>query len=161
MSGSWDIPYLEEAEADFGWSVFAIPPPAGYPAYITFHLDVAIGLNAASQHKSEAKEFLVWMTTPEFGELLGNEMAGFFPMHRDVPVLTNEYANAFLALNQGRGTDIRFAWEKLGDGSPDGYTLMQDGTRSVLQGEQTPQEAANALQAGLAQWFEPAQQCGR
>ena len=160
MSGSWDIPYLEEAEPDFTWSVFAVPPPAGQPAYVTFHLDVAIGLNSASQHQREARAFLEWLTTPQFGQLLGNEMPGFFPMHRDVPALTDEHANTFLSLNQGRGTDIRFAWEKLRDGSPDGYTLMQEGALAVLRGEQTPQEAADALQAGLAQWFAPAQTCG-
>ncbi len=82
LSGSWDIPYFEEAEADFAWSIFAVPPPSGQPAYITFHLDVGIGLNAASKHKEEAKEFLMWMTNPEFGKLLGNEMPGFFPMHQ-------------------------------------------------------------------------------
>jgi raffinose/stachyose/melibiose transport system substrate-binding protein len=161
MSGSWDIPYFEAGDPDFEWSVFAVPPPAGQPAYVTFHLDVGFGLNAASRHKNEAKEFLVWMTTPEFGELLGNEMPGFFPMHREAPTLTNEHANAFLALNQGRGTDIRFAWQKLRDGTPDGYDLMRDGAEAVLRGEQTPQEAADALQAGLAQWFEPAKECGQ
>ena len=124
-------------------------------------LDVGIGLNTASRHKDEAREFLAWMARPEFGELIGNEMPGFFPMHRAAPTLANVHANAFLTLNQGRGTDIRFAWEKLRDGSPDGYVLMQDGTLAVLRGEQTPQQAADALQAGLAQWFEPAMQCER
>ena len=161
LGGSWDIPYFEATEPAFEWSVFAPPPPAGQPAYLTFHLDVAMGLNAASTHKEEARVFLEWMTTTESAELLGNELPGFFPMHRDPPALTNEHANAFLALNQDRGTDVRFAWEKLRDGSPDGYVLMQDGAVAVLRGEQTPQEAADALQAGLAQWFGPAQECGR
>lgn len=161
MGGSWDIPFFEATGTAFEWSVFAPPPPAGKPGYITFHLDVAMGLNAASTHKEEAKTFLEWLTTSESAEMLGNELPGFFPMHRDAPTLTNEHANAFLALNQGRGTDVRFAWEKLLDGSPDGYTLMQDGALAVLRGEQTPQEAADALQAGLAQWFEPAQTCDK
>jgi len=161
LGGSWDIPYFEATEPAFEWSVFAPPPPSGQPAYLTFHLDVALGLNAASTHKEEARVFLEWMTTTESAELLGNELPGFFPMHRDPPTLTNEHANAFLALNQGRGTDVRFAWEKLLDGSPDGYVLMQDGAVAVLRGEQTPQEAADALQAGLAQWFGPAQECSQ
>jgi raffinose/stachyose/melibiose transport system substrate-binding protein len=161
MSGSWDITYLEEGEADFAWSVFAVPPPSGQPAYITFHLDVAIGLNNAGEHKEQANVFLEWMTTTEFAQSLGNEMPGLFPMHRDAPTLTNEYANAFLALNEGRGMDIRFAWEELREGEPNGYTLMQQGALNVIQGAQTPQQAADALQAGLAQWFEPAKACGK
>lgn len=49
----------------------------------------------------------------------------------------------------------------LGDGLPDGYSLMSKGAVAVIRGEMTPTEAANNLQSGLAQWFEPAQKCGR
>jgi len=159
LSGSWDIPYFEEADPAFPWSVFAVPPPAEQPGCVTFHLDVGIGLNAASGHKEEASEFLTWMTRPEFGTVLGNEMPGFFPMHRDPPPLENKHANAFLELNRGRDTDIRFVWEELRGGSPSGYTLIQDGTLGILQGKQTPEAAADDLQAGLATWFEPARTC--
>ena len=120
-----------------------------------------MGLSASSTHKEEAKVFLEWMITSELAELLGNELPGFFPMHTEAPVLDSEHANAFLALNHGRGTDVRFAWEKLREGSPDGYTLMLDGAVVVINGEQTPQQAADALHAGLAQWFEPAKECGK
>ncbi len=160
LGGSWDIPFFEAENPDFKWSVFAPPPPAGQPAHVTFHLDAGMGLNAASAYKAEAEQFLKWMTTPEFGALLGNELPGFFPMHTDVPELENEHANTFLALNRGRGTDVRFAWEKLREGTPDGYTLMLEGAVGVVNGTRTPQQAANELQAGLAQWFEPAQNCG-
>jgi len=160
MGGSWEIPYFEATASAFSWSVFATPPPAGSPGHVTFHLDVGIGLNAASSHKVEARRLLEWMTSRECAELLGNELPGFFPMHRDIPPLANAHANAFLALNRGRGTDVRFAWENLRDGSPDGYDLMRDGALAVLRGERTPQEAANALQAGLARWYEPARRCG-
>jgi raffinose/stachyose/melibiose transport system substrate-binding protein len=159
MSGSWDIPYFEEADPDFAWSVFAVPPPAGKPPCVTFHLDVGIGLNAACGHKDEARVFLEWMTRPEFGALLGDEMPGFFPMHHDPPSLENRHANAFLALNEGRGTDIRFVWEKLGARKPSGYSLVQAGALDVINGTRTPQQAADALQEGLATWYEPARTC--
>jgi raffinose/stachyose/melibiose transport system substrate-binding protein len=138
---------------------------------VVFHLDVAIGLAAASQHQEEAKAFLTWMTTPAFAMLLAEEIPGFFPMHRLASAgdlgsasdeglsLTNPHVVAFLALNEDHETDIRFAWELLRDDTPSGYALMQDGALAVLRGEQTPQEAADALQAGLAQWFSPAQNC--
>ena len=60
---------------------------------------------------------------------------------------------------KGAGLDIRWAWEKLLDGQPDGYTLMQDNAIAVLNGDMTPQEAADALQEGLATWYEPAKNC--
>ena len=161
MSGSWDIPYFEEADPDFAWGVFAIPPPAGRSPCVTFHLDVGIGLNATSEYKDEARVFLEWMARPEFGALLGNAMPGFFPMHRNPPSLENRHANAFLDLNEGRETDIRFVWEKLGEGTPSGYTLVQTASLEVIRGDQTPQQAADALQDGLATWYQPARTCDR
>jgi raffinose/stachyose/melibiose transport system substrate-binding protein len=159
LDGSWDIHLFEAQKPAFAWSVFAPPPPAGQPPYLTFHLDVGMGLNAASQHKAEAKKFLEWMTTSEFAELLGNELPGFYPMHTTPPTLKDEHSNTFLALNQGRGTDVRFVWEKLMAGNPSAYDLVMNGTIAVVKGEQSPQQAADALQAGLEQWFEPAQKC--
>ena len=58
------------------------------------------------------------------------------------------------------GLDVRWAWPVLLDGSPDGYSLMQAGAVGISNGTTTPQEAADALQAGLAEWYEPAQNCG-
>jgi raffinose/stachyose/melibiose transport system substrate-binding protein len=118
-----------------------------------------MGLNAASEHKEEAKVFLEWMTSPEFAKLMADNLPGFFPISNEPVELANEHANTFLSLNQGRGLDVRWAWEGLLDGQPDGYTLMQDNAIAVLAGDETPQQAADALQEGLAQWFEPAQTC--
>ena len=80
-------------------------------------------------------------------------------MQQGLPPLQDEHATAFLKLNEGRGTDVRFAWEKLRDGSPDAYNLIMDNAVKVINGQVTPQQAADALQAGLAKWYPPAQQC--
>lgn len=161
LGGSWDIPFFEAAKPDFEWSIFAPPPPAGQPAHITFHLDAGMGLNAASAHPEAAKLFLAWMATPEFGQLLGDELPGFFPMHQNPPALSNQHANTFLGLNQGRGTDVRFVWDKLRDGDPSAYDLVMNAGVDVIRGRVTPQEAADMLQTGLAAWFPPAQTCER
>lgn len=162
LGGSWDIPLFESEEPEFEWSVFAVPAPEGQDmSYVTFHMDAGMGINAAAPeaNKEAAKLFLEWMATPEFAQLLGDTLPGFFPISENSIELSNTHANAFLALNEGRGLDVRWAWEGLLDGAPDGYTLMQNGALGVISGEMTPQEAADALQAGLAEWFEPAQNC--
>jgi raffinose/stachyose/melibiose transport system substrate-binding protein len=162
FGGSWDIPFFESEAPEFAWSVFPIPAPAGQDQrYVTFHLDAGMGVNAASEHKEEAKLFLEWMTGEEFAAMMANEMPGFFPIRTEAPAVENPVANAFLAFNEGAGLDVRWAWEKLLDGQPDGYTLMQDNAIAVLNGDKTAQEAADALQEGLATWFEPAQNCGQ
>ncbi|HPH97390.1 MAG TPA: extracellular solute-binding protein [Anaerolineaceae bacterium] len=159
LSGSWDILFFESNKPAFAWNVFAPPPPKGQPPYFTFHLDAGMGVNASSQYKKEALEFMEWMTTQEFASLLGNEFPGFFPMHSQMPPLTNAHAQSFLALKEGRGTDVRFAWEKIRDGSPSAYDLIESASVDIANGIRTPQQAADALQAGLAKWFIPAQNC--
>ena len=159
MGGSWDIPFFESQNPPFSWSVMAVPPPAGKPGFVTFHPDAGIGLNAASTHKEEARVFIEWVSSPEFGALMSDALPGFFSMHTKAMPLTNEHANAILLLNQNRGTDVRFAWENLMEGIPSGYSLIQDGTIDVLSGKITPLQAANNLQYGLAKWFPPAQDC--
>ena len=164
MGGSWDIPFFESEEnaPDFQWGIFATPAPEGQDRYVTFHLDAGMGINAASPNKEAAMTFLHWLNGTEFPQLLANELPGFFPIHSQAPEVANEHAAQFLSFNEGAaGTDIRFAWQDLLDGQPDGYTLMQDGAIAVINGTMTPQEAADALQAGLAQWFEPAQNCAQ
>lgn len=161
FGGSWDIPFFEREAPDFAWSIFPVPAPDGKEPHVTFHLDAGMGINAAADEaeKEAARVFLEWMTTLEFAKLLGDELPGFFPIHKQVPPLENEHAITFLRFNEDRGTDVRWAWEGLLDGSPDGYALMQNGAIAVILGEMTPQEAADALQEGLAEWFEPAQTC--
>jgi raffinose/stachyose/melibiose transport system substrate-binding protein len=164
MGGSWDIPFFEGEAPEFAWSVFGIPAPAGQDQrYVTFHLDAGMGINAATspEKKEAAKKFLEWMTTEEFAGMLAAQLPGFFPIRTVAPAVENPHAATFLALNEGAGLDVRWAWEKLLDGAPDGYTLMQDNAIAVLNGQMTAQEAADALQEGLAQWFEPAQNCAQ
>lgn len=162
MGGSWDIPVFEKEITDFEWSVFPVPGPAGQDHYITFHLDAGMGINAASEKKDAAKTFLSWLNGPEFAKLLADQLPGFFPIHLQAPEVANAHANDFLAMNAGAaGTDVRWAWDGLLDGQPDGYTLMQDNTIAVAKGEMTPQEAADSLQAGLAEWLPAAQSCAQ
>ncbi|MCG8570456.1 MAG: extracellular solute-binding protein [Spirochaetes bacterium] len=157
LEGSWNINIYERENPDLEWGVFATPAPKGMEEHVTFHPDAAIGLNSASEHKEEAKIFLEWVTSTECATLLGNELAGFFPLNKNNITLDNEHANEFLALNRGRGLDVRWVWPVLLNGNPDGYSLIQDGTIAVIKGDITPQQAADNLQNGLAKWYPPAQ----
>jgi raffinose/stachyose/melibiose transport system substrate-binding protein len=126
-------------------------------------MDAAIGMNAATKNAEAARTFLTWLEGSEFAEAFGNGVPGFFPVSKNVPTLTDPVANTFMGFNsQAKGTDIRFVWEKLlaaPSGQKDAYTAMNDAVIAVLKGEQTPQEAADALQAALAGWYEPAKTC--
>lgn len=163
FDGSWSISAVEKLEPSFKWSVFAAPPAAGKDEYISFHMDAAIGMNAASKNPEAAKTFLQWLETGKFAEEFGNQVPGFFGVSKNTPALKDPVATAFLDFNkQAKGTDIRFVWEKLMDapsGQTSAYNAMNDAVIAVLNGKQTPQEAADSLQAALAGWYAPAKSC--
>ena len=132
-----------------------VPAPAGKKTAVTFHLDAGVGLNAASGHPTEGRTFLTWLTTSEAATLLGNELPGFYPMHRAPPVLLDPHARAFLEWNARYPTDVRFSWERISEGQPSAYDLIMELTIAVWNGERSPGEAAAALQRGLASWYVP------
>ncbi len=154
FDGSWSIGTYEGV--DFDWSVFAVPPPQGKPGYVCFHADAGMAMNSATAHPEEAKLFLNWLGSQEGANILANTLpTGFFPMSNKAVEISDPHANAFLALNQGRGTDVRWAWPKLFGGEPSGYELMMYGSIKVITGDSTPQQAADAMAEGLGKWFKP------
>jgi raffinose/stachyose/melibiose transport system substrate-binding protein len=163
FDGSWQISAIAKEAPSFNWSVFAVPPPAGKEQYISFHVDAAIGMNPATEHPEEARTFLQWLETKEFNDAFANNVPGFFPMSNSATTISDPVAATFLGFNsQASGTDIRFPWEKLMDapsGQANAYTVMNAGAIAVLKDEKTPQQAADDLQAALAAWYEPAQDC--
>ncbi len=163
FDGSWSTGAFEKDATDFKWSVFYAPPPEGKDSFVEFHVDAAIGANAASDNLDAAMTFLEWLEGPKFAELLGNQLPGFFPLSKEVPQLSDPVAQTFLGFNkEAAGVDIRFVWEKLlapPSGQVDAYTAMNDAVIAVLKDEMTPQEAADSLQTALEGWYEPAMNC--
>ena len=156
FDGSWTIPDVEKAGPAFDWGVFPIPAPKGMKSVVTFHPDAGIAINPASKNIAAAKVFLAWLATPDGAKAIGDNMIGLFPMSKNSVTLVNKYANAFLAFNQGRATDVRFTWPMLMSGKPSAYDLIMNGSIAVLNGKKTPKVAADELAAGLAQWYKPA-----
>ncbi len=114
--------------------------------------------NALFATGQAAEIFLAWLGSKEGATVLANNLPlGFFPMSNNSISITDKHANEFLGLNNGRGTDVRWAWPELLAGEPSGYILMQDGSISVITGAITPEEAADDLLNGLAEWYLPAQ----
>jgi raffinose/stachyose/melibiose transport system substrate-binding protein len=163
FDGSWSIGAFQKDATDFEWGVFYPPPLEGKDQYVTFHIDAAVGANAASPNLEAAMKFLEFLQSPKFAELLGNNLPGFFPLTKEVPTLSDPIAAEFMSFNEkAAGTDIRFVWEKLlaaPSGSVDAYTSLNNNVIAVLKDEKTPQEAADSFNAEVAAWYEPAAAC--
>ncbi|MCL2069419.1 MAG: ABC transporter substrate-binding protein [Treponema sp.] len=145
MDGSWTTGVY--AGVPFQWGVFAMPAPRGRPTAITFHPDMAIAWNAATNHPEHARAFLAWLASREGATTASAALPlGFFPMINFPIQLDNAQANEFLALNQGRETDARFVWPRF----MDLYSPMNQAVIQVLRGAMTPRQAADSMETTAA-----------
>jgi raffinose/stachyose/melibiose transport system substrate-binding protein len=145
MDGSWNLSVY--TGAPFEWGIFAMPAPRGRATLISFHPDLAITYNKATKYPQECREFLAWLASPAGAEVASRFMPeGFFPMISAPITLADAHANEFLSLNAGKETDARFVWPKF----LDLYTPMNQAVIKVLKGEQSPQQAANEMEAVAA-----------
>ena len=142
VDGSWSI--AEFKDLPFEWGVFAVPGPTVAETRISFHPDMAITMNTATNHPEEVTAFLTWLCSPE-GVTIASRVfpPGFFPMINHPITLEDPHANEFLALNSGRETDARFVWPAL----MELYTPMNHAIIDLLKGNLTPQEAADIVEA--------------
>ncbi|MDB9312749.1 extracellular solute-binding protein [Spirulina sp. CS-785/01] len=159
ISGSYDLQPMISANPDFAWNIFPFPSPQGQPTSVILHPDFAVGLNANSPHKEEAQQFLQWLMTPEAADIITNRLPGNFVLHQEKPAVRHPKAQIFFDFIQTYDTDVRWTYPQLDEKIPQGYTLAKKASTAVLKGEMTPQEAANFIQQGLAEWYEPAQTC--
>lgn len=154
FDGSWSLGTFKNVS--FDWGVFAPPPPKGKSPQLCFHADAGIAMNTKTKYPKEAREFLAWIASKEGAAIAAKYLpTGFYPMI-DAPItIADPHANEMLALNKGRGLDVRLAWPRLMEGEPSGYNLIMYGSIQVMKGIKTPQQAADELAAGLAKWFKP------
>jgi len=156
-TGSWEISGFR-ANADFELGAFKPPTPEGADTcYISDHTDIALGMNAnvPEAKRANAETFLQWMTTPEFAALYSNALPGFFTLSNHEITLDDPLAQEFLDWRGECESTIRSSYQILSRGEPNNETDLWLYNAQMLNGELTAQEAADAVQMGLATWYEP------
>jgi raffinose/stachyose/melibiose transport system substrate-binding protein len=156
-AGSWEISMFVQ-QAGFGMGAF--PPPVksqGDTCQIENLPDHALGLNANAKHPAEARKFLEWVASKEFAEVYGNAIPGFFPLTSEHVELKNPLANQFLSWRDKCESSIPPSYQFLSRGTPNFDTELWRASANVINGTETPQQAAKRLQDGLDSWYKPAQ----
>jgi raffinose/stachyose/melibiose transport system substrate-binding protein len=159
FGGSWDLQTVSD-KADFTWGVFAVPSPTP-ETYVIFQPDVGIGINRESTHLDEARLFLEWMMSEEAVDLTAQNLAGFYPLNNKVDASKARDANdeKFLKLVNTYKGDIRWMYTEISNKIPSADAIIRRDLYNMLAFDLTPQEAAQHLQSGLGEWYEPAQSC--
>ena len=158
FGGSWDLKKVGEEAADFEWGVFAVPAPSQRKTYVIFQPDIAIGMNNTTKHPAEARMFLEWLMTEEAVKLAGENLPGFYPL-RNVDFSAGQNDEPFLKLLHQYETDIRWMYAEINNESPGAAGVVRTSLFDMFSSGLTPREAAQRLQAGLGEWYEPAQTC--
>ncbi len=138
----------------------AFPPPVpaeGDTCYISDHVDIAMGLNAASPNAEAARTFLDWVGSPEFAQLYANALPGFFPLVEEPVALEDPLAQEFVSWREDCESTIRSTYQILSRGTPNLENETWNASANVMRGTETPEAAAQRLQEGLASWYEPQQ----
>lgn len=154
-TGSWEITGFQE-NADFELGAFAPPrKDEDSPCYISDHTDIGIGMNAATENKEAVMTFLEWTTSAEFASLLTNAAPGFFSLATHEITVENPLAQEFMAMRGECEPTIRVAHQILSRGEPALSNQLWTLTANVINGKQTPEEAAGEAQANLDGWYTP------
>lgn len=153
--GSFELAFFQQQNPDLDLGVFAVPPPPGSvvdQAMTPGWVDASWGINADSPHQEEALELVKWMATPEFGQMVSDELKQLNPADgvtaedpvlQEISELHDASPTPYLLLQ-----DFRY-------GEPTGTDLMAAGLQQMLLGEADAEQVSADLQKGIAQWFEP------
>jgi raffinose/stachyose/melibiose transport system substrate-binding protein len=155
-AGSWEIAQFD-SQAKFKMGVFGPPvPKAGDPCYISDHVDLAFGMNGKTKNPEAVKAFLTWTATPEFAQLYSNSLPGFFSLQSGTIEQKNPLAKEFVALRDSCKSTIRSTYQVLSRGTPNLENETWGESANVINGTDTPEQAAQKLQKGLDAWYKPA-----
>lgn len=154
-AGSWEIAQFE-AQAQFKMGVFPPPvPKAGDPCYVSDHPDIAFGMNAKTRNADAAKTFLTWVASPDFAKLYSNALPGFYSLQTQPVQVSDPLAQAFLAFRDECKSTMRSTYQILSRGTPNLENETWVESANVINGTDTPEQAAQKLQKDLDAWYKP------
>ena len=155
--GSFDLATLQSANPEMDLGVFQVPPPPGSPSGSTATTagwaDGNFAVNAKSPRKEAATELVQWMATPEFGQMVADEIKQISavpgvtysdPVLADVASDLDDSGSSYLLL-----TDFRY-------GSPSGTDLLGKGVQELFLGSKDAKAVSADLNEGVMSWFTPA-----
>ncbi|KUJ79486.1 ABC transporter substrate-binding protein [Ruegeria profundi] len=156
-AGSWEISGFN-AQADFEMGAFKPPVrSAGDTCYISDHTDIGIGMNAATEHPEAAETFLTWVASPEFAEIFGNALPGFFPLSSTPVELQDPLAKEIAEWRDECESTIRSTYQILSRGTPNLENETWGASVAAIKGAKSPEELGAELQEGLSSWYAPHQ----
>ena len=154
-AGSWEISGFN-TQADFEMGAFKPPVQnAGDTCYISDHTDIGIGMNAKTANPEAARTFLAWVASPEFADIFGNALPGFFPLSKTPVEMQDPLAKEFVSWRGECESTIRSTYQILSRGTPNLENETWGASVAAIKGTESPEALGAKLQKGLASWYAP------
>lgn len=158
LYGGWGAQTYSEQNPDLEFDFFICPPEeAGGEQFSYVFVDGGYAVNAASKVQDAALELVKYSATVDYGQTFSNitqEMSS-------IPGVTAPKGNVYL---QRQLEYAKLAIDNLfrirspfDQGDPGISTLLAPLMQGVLSDQLSPEEAAQQIQEGLAQWYKPFQ----
>lgn len=155
--GSFEIATFATQAPDLNIGSYQVPTPPNAVSDIPLSAGYADGnfaINAKSEKKDAAFELLNWLATPEFGQLVADELNQFSA----IPGVT--YADAAMQEaweNYEKGQSPYLLLVDFRYGEPLGTAVLGEEIQKIFLGQTDAAGAASALQTGVSQWFTPSE----
>lgn len=143
IDGSWSYGTLAGPDYDIEVGFFPVPAPADLTQGFSLHPDFGIAGNSASKYPEEVKAFLQWLASVEGATEAAKVIPdGFLPLISADVAPEGSIISAMNATGEGKPADMRFVWNMMPL-----YQPMVDELNAICRGEQTPEGAADAVNA--------------
>lgn len=150
-TGSWDIDFLRSTsfaykkQIDMG----VFKPPVdnkNQRCHISVHPDFGIGINKNTRHPEAAKQFITWLASPEFAQLLTDTLSGFFSLSKHHVHIKDPLSQDMMNWRKECDDTIRLNAERLNRVWPAMEEELWFTNAKVINQEMTPEEAAQYIQ---------------
>jgi raffinose/stachyose/melibiose transport system substrate-binding protein len=152
--GSWEIEVVRGMNPNLDFGFFPMPSAVGKTPTVTAWVDGSYAVNANSKHKEEAKKFMEFLTTKEFGELFTKE----FKMISAIPGVKSDdkLVNGLSEAVASSSTPYMMV-EHFNGGNPTSKATLETELQGMYLGKQTPEGVAKKVQDSAKTWFKPFQ----
>jgi len=153
--GIFELNGFTTANKDLKIGIFNVPPAPGAVTDATLvpgFQDGSFGVSSKTKHPEEAKKLAAWMASKEFGQAFSDELKQISSVPGVVP--QDELLAEAASLYEKNPSPYTFV-SSFGFGDPGGWALGTKSYSEVILGKKTPQQAGDAIQHGIDQWFKP------
>ncbi|PID56511.1 sugar ABC transporter substrate-binding protein [candidate division KSB3 bacterium] len=156
IMGDWEIAVLKKEAPDLNFDLFPIPSATGAQPTITTWVDASYAVNAQSKHKEEALQFVEFLTSQTFGEMVSEDLHSI-PTIPGVKASDPLISKILRSASNPETSEPYMILIHFNQGNPSTKTEFQNLLQGMYLEKLSPEEVAQGVQKSADTWFKPVQ----